>query len=465
MRLSHVCRPVSLARAATIPMLAVAAAPLNAQAQSTDDAQATVEVRIGGSVRARGEALDGQFRPGAPADDSFLSFRTLIEAEVDIGPLTLGGELDDARGYGNIDSAGNSTSTINVLEPLQAYAALDLDAVTGIGGEASLKAGRYIAEIGSGRLVGRPGFSNSVNSFAGAIFEWKGAGGTGVTALWGKPFDRLPGSAAERHDNVFQLDRVAANRAFFGASITQGALFGGVQAEAYVYRLAEHDTGRSATRDRRLVTFGGRLLRKPAAGTFDFDLEGALQRGEIRASTAPTDRTDLSVRAGFAHAEAGWTFPGAWKPHLSLEFDYATGNGGEPGRYGRFDPLFGSRRGVFGPTSLYGPVSYANVVSPGVRFEAAPSARVDFFVGARLLRLDSATDSFGSTGVRDAAGGSGRQAGTQIEGRVRTWVVPRSVRLEAGGAYLAKGAFLETAPNAPDTGDTRYGYVDLSFFF
>ena len=36
---------------------------------------------------------------------------------------------------------------------------------------------------------------------------------------------------------------------------------------------------------------------------------------------------------------------------------------------------------------------------------------------------------------------------------------------ETGAAYLFKGRFLLDAPNAPDTPDTAYGYLQTSFFF
>lgn len=77
----------------------------------------------------------------------------------------------------------------------------------------------------------------------------------------------------------------------------------------------------------------------------------------------------------------------------------------------------------------------------------------------------SATDSFGGTGVRDARGASGEYAGTQIEGRVRYWIIPGAIRADAGAAWLNKGRFLKDAPNARDTGDTAYAYLDLTLDF
>jgi hypothetical protein len=110
-------------------------------------------------------------------------------------------------------------------------------------------------------------------------------------------------------------------------------------------------------------------------------------------------------------------------------------------------------------------VQRANLRSPAIRLEVTPDPRWDAFVAYRRLWLDNAKDSFASTGVRDATGRSGRDAGGQVEARVRFWVVPKAVRLEGGAAILNKGRFLEAAPNAPKDGDSRYGYVDLTFTF
>jgi hypothetical protein len=43
--------------------------------------------------------------------------------------------------------------------------------------------------------------------------------------------------------------------------------------------------------------------------------------------------------------------------------------------------------------------------------------------------------------------------------------MPDRLRLEGGGAYLAKGRFLREAPSAPASGDTRFVYLSLSANF
>jgi hypothetical protein len=44
-------------------------------------------------------------------------------------------------------------------------------------------------------------------------------------------------------------------------------------------------------------------------------------------------------------------------------------------------------------------------------------------------------------------------------------IVPRNVRLDAGGAVFLSGSYLESAPNATGEGDTTYFYADLEFTF
>lgn len=414
------------------------------------------------SVRARSEGFGGQFRPTGPEEDYMRSFRTIVFAEYDAGPVRFGGELRDARGYGQALNSTAGVSEINALEPAQAYVALEIDGVAGKGSKGLLTAGRFGLDIGSGRLVARPDFANSVVSYTGAVLDWRSAQKDRLVLFWALPSARQPGGGEALRENAVRWDRARTAVQFFGGSFTKTRAIAGIGAEAYAYRLAEADSLDQPTRDRRLFTYGGRLFRGAAAGAFDFEVEAARQTGEARATAGAGDTTDRPVEALLVHGEVGRKFAGGWSPRISLHGDYASGDDADPTKLTRFDTLYGSSRTDFGPTSFYGAVNRANLVSAGVRIEAAPSKRVDGFVMYRALWLDEATDSFASTGIRDRTGRSGRFAGNQVEGRIRYWVVPKRFRMEVGGAWLAKGAFLRDAPNARDTGNTRYAYLDLS---
>jgi len=425
-------------------------------------APAQAQIKQGGltidfNLRGRMETIDGQFRPNIASGDTVMLLRTGLAATYDAGPITLGGELRDSRVYFEKARSSVSASDVNTFEPIQAY-------VTGrLGGGASLTAGRFTMALGSQRLISDPGFRNTTNAFTGARFDWKSAGGDSVTAFWTMPQTRLPGDLADIEDNVAHIDRERAGLQLFGASATAAHILGGTL-EAYVYRLAEDDSPVQQTKNRHLWTPGLRLYHAPGKGQVDWDLEGMWQTGRTRAKTAASDITDLDVSAWSAHSSLGYTVAAPWQPRFILAFDYASGDH-KGGRYGHFDKLYGAGGFEFGPTSFYGPISRANLVSLEARVEVKPNARWDGYVAVRPAWLDSATDSFGSTGVKDAAGDAGRYAGTQIDLRARYWAVPKRLRINAGFALLAKGRFLEDAANAPDTGDTHYGYIEAQFSY
>ncbi len=204
-------------------------------------------------------------------------------------------------------------------------------------------------------------------------------------------------------------------------------------------------------------------VRNPAPHRFDYEAEAAYQFGRVRSGTAATAAL-LDVSAGFVHLDAGYQFAGRWKPHLSVEYDLATGDRGA-GRYNRFDTLFGMRRADFTVSGLYNAIARANLSTPGLRLEATPSARLDGYVTVRAMWLASATDAFSATNVRDASGRSSKFAGEQLEGRVRYWLVPDQLRFEADAVWLHKGRFLREAPNANRTGDTAYLSLNLTANF
>lgn len=422
------------------------------------------DFHISGSARQRYEAIGGQFRPGLADQDDIIVLRTMLLAEYRPGPVRVGVELSDSRAYSTRSDGYLTTSEVNALEPIQAYVAFDLGDALGGGTRTSLTAGRFTLAVGSGRLVTRNNFRNTINAFTG--FKASVAGTTSgreLTLFYTLPLQRLPEDKASLLDNDIALDRESFDLALWGAHLATPVRALDATAESYFYALNEQDMPRTATRDRQLYTPGVRISRKPKAGRLDFDLEAALQFGTVSASTAPgAQRQD--VFAGVAHAELGYRFPGSWAPRLSVLYDF--GSGDRPGgKQTRFDPLYGSRRSDFGNTSLFGALSRSNLSSAGMRLEAQPPRAPKVALLYRLSWLDSATDSFAATGVRDADGDAGGFAGHLLDLRVTQDLVPEVVTLEAGGTLLLNGRFLDDAANANRNGDTRYGFVQITTRF
>ena len=446
--------------------LCAAASPAIAQ---DDDTPFTLQEAIGdpddltvsGSARIRYESLHNQFRPGLDENDDLVTMRFSLAAEYDAGPVRFGGELIDARAYSGDNGSSIGTGEVNALELVQAYIGVDLDDALGAGSTSSLTAGRFTMDLGSRRLVGRNNFRNTTNAFTGLRFDYGDGDKRALTAFFTFPHQRLPSDKAAILDNEVQWDHEGDDLIFYGAFGSTPV--GGNTLELFFYGLDEDDRPSRATNDRRLYTPGARFLHAPKAGAMDYQVEYAYQFGS-RSTSSAEDAFRQDVSAHFLHAETGYRFDANWQPRLALVYDLATGDeaGGD---YGRFDSLYGPRRSDYGPTGIYGPLGRNNLGALGADFEFKPSSRVDGFVKYRALWLDSATDSFANTGVRDPAGQSGTFGGHQVEARLRYWFVPDFLRLDTGAAVLVNGRFLETAPNANGFGNPVYGYVDLTATF
>lgn len=425
--------------------------------------------KISGTFRPRVEGISNQFRPATfPSHDFMVSSQTAIFAEYDAGRVRIGGEVFDSRAYFQKPNSSAANTEVNALELGQAYLNFDLSDVTGEGSTSSLTTGRFTKNMSSRRILARNQYRNTINAFTGVSYDWKGANKDKMTLLWTMPHSRFPNDTQGILDNAIVYDRESLDLQFYGGTYTFENVFGG-SLEVYGYGLYEKDSGTGLrlvqTRNRRLFTPGIRLARVPKPGQLDYDVEAIYQTGLSRETTAPTDTRDLQVSAYFLHAEAGYTFNAAWLPRVVLQYDHASGNSTNPSTFTRFDTLFGARRWEYGPTGLYGVPQRSNMISPSLRLEITPSPIWDAFIAYRPLFLESPTDAFAATQIRDRSGQSGRFAGQQIETRLRTWIIPDAMLIDTGVAYLIKGRFLRDAPNAPDTADTFYGYFSTTFFF
>ena len=131
---------------------------------------------------------------------------------------------------------------MDAIELGQAYLNLDLSDAVQDGSRSSLTAGRFTKDIGSRRLVSRNLFRNTVNSFTGLSYDWKGANKDQMTLLWTMPQTRLPDDTRGIHNNTIEFDRESPDLQLFGGSYTFAKVFGG-SFEVYGYGLYEQDTG------------------------------------------------------------------------------------------------------------------------------------------------------------------------------------------------------------------------------
>lgn len=447
-------------------LLAALAIPAAAHAEAPT-LQAAIgdpeELKVSGSYRVRLELLDGQPRAGFRAEDKQLALRGTLLAEYRKGPVRILGELYDSRAYLTRLGSTISSNEVNTFELTQAYLTADLEDLLGAGSSTQVQFGRMMLNLGSRRLVAADDYRNTTNSYTGLRANLKGSGGTTATLIYTLPQLRLPEDLPAVRANTTQWDRESFDLRLWGALVARPRTLWGATAELGYFRLQERDSPDRPTRDRNLHSVSGRIIREPRGGRWDFEVEGIYQFGRISESAA-ANTASLPVSAWFLHADIGYTFPGKAQLRLSAEYDRASGDG--PGRsFGRFDTLFGMRRADLAPSGIYNSIGRANISTPGIRIEAAPSKRFDTFAVYRAMWLADRTDAFSTTGVRDPSGRSGAFAGHQVEGRARYWLIPGFLRGEINAIWLAKGRFLKITPNAPQTGDAHYLSTALTVTF
>ncbi len=464
-------------RAAIIAALSVAMSPESALGK--DEPTASTEAAspsdprftISGATRWRYESLSNQFRINLPAagrfngSDQAISGRTLIMAQADFGRVSFAGEIIDSRVYLNDSGSPISTSNVNTADILQAYATLDLGDALGLGGRTTLQLGRFTFTVGSRRFIARNGFRNTINAFTGVNFSHS-RGDTTLTGLYAAPVQRKPFDRQSLLDNEQEFDEERSAQRFWGLHLEQSALIAGASGEIFGFGLTEGDSGEFPTSDREIYTVGARLFRAPADGAWDFDFEAAHQFGNRNLSIVP-DAPAQDVHAQTAHAEVGYQFDRPWRPRLSLEYEYASGDDdfGDD-TYRTYDPLFGLRRRDFGQTGIHGPLRRQNVSAAGARLTfQGPEGRLDGRILYKAAFLASDTDFWPNAGLIDVTGQSGDFIGHHLDTRLRFWLIKDTIQLETGGAILFKGEFARTAPNAPDDDDTLFGYVMGSWFF
>ena len=424
-----------------------------------------------GETRLRFETLDGQFRANGEGGDQLLLARTLLHVEANADPLTFGLELQDSRTYMGDSGTPLSNSIANPLDILQLY--VRVDDVFGVLGEdarGAVVVGRQTVSIGSKRQIERVDFANVIKSYTGIHYTSTRLRGDELHLVYVVPTARFPNDRDALDDNKLAADKEQWGRRIWGVHYRRADLLSGIWddlwGEVFLYGLSEYDTDKFATPNRSHIAPGFRLYRKPELGRWDIDLEGALRRGERRASSAEDDRVELDVQASMLFVALGYTFDLPWRPRVALEYYYASGDD-DPNDldFQQHERLFGSRRTDLNNTSIHGPLTPANLKAPGLRIEVKPNARWDARFYYHAAYLESPTDTWVIAKRQDSTGAAGDFIGHVLDARARYWLIPDSVRLEFGASALLGGKFVRDAPDAPQNDDTMFGYLQASVTF
>ena len=115
---------------------------------------AHAELHVEGETRLRYETLSAPFRAGAEGSDQQVSWRSRLLMEARGETLDAGLELFDSRAFLTDEGSRLSSTMINTLDVLQAYARWRPSET------AEVQAGRFVMNVGSRRLVGENAYRN-----------------------------------------------------------------------------------------------------------------------------------------------------------------------------------------------------------------------------------------------------------------------------------------------------------------
>lgn len=417
--------------------------------------------------RTRYETLNRQFRSNAKGSDQVLSIRTLAQARLQLHKyFKIQLEFQDSRA--ELADAGTplNTAIFNPTELLEANIQWLQEGLFQKHSQSILRWGRLTMDIGKRRLVARNRFRNTKNAFTGIDWIWKAKNKNSIRAFVTLPVVRKPTSSQRLLNNEAEFDKETFDRIFWGAFLKFPSLSWNAKGELYLFGLHEKDGENFATRNRELYTPGFRLYLPDKKGNFDYEWESIFQFGETRASLDADDKRDLNHFAYFHHVEVGYSFSMAWSPHLTLAYDYASGDSDpNDGKNGRFDTLFGATVFDYGPTSIHRAFIRSNISGPAIKLFVKPHQQISAYFHYRAFWLASEKDIWtGNSNLRDVTGNSGSFLGHQIFLRGK-WQALDNLQLGTGLTYRIDGNFQETVPNSPRQGNSLYTYASATLSF
>jgi hypothetical protein len=222
-----------------------------------------------------------------------------------------------------------------------------------------------------------------------------------------------------------------------------------------------------------VYTLGGRVLRVPKAGNFDYEVEGAVQWGKVNRQTTAATGTyggltpELDQRAWALHSLLGYTLPGAAaNVRFDVEYNVASGDTNRNDqRNESFMILFPSNHKWYGFMDLFAWKNLRETVAT-VRYAPRPqfSTRLDYHVFSLYSSQDAWYRANGVATVRPlglAAQAAPTHAGDELD-LTATWTPAPWVAVDVGWSRFFAGPYLG-ATGARSDGDFVYAQTTLKF--
>jgi hypothetical protein len=184
------------------------------------------------------------------------------------------------------------------------------------------------------------------------------------------------------------------------------------------------------------------------AGAIDFDVEAMGQQGQI--GGRPLLAWALGERSGVTVAGA------LWQPHLSLQFDAASGTTSAKGTFGTFNPLF-PNGSYFTLASLTGDANLVHL-KPILALSPSPTLLFQAAIGLQWRETtEDAIYTFPAQDIPGTAGHGGLWTGAYLQ-LDATKEISANVTLSAEFVHYVVGGAIQEAGGH----NTDYGNLQLS---
>lgn len=302
----------------------------------------------------------------------------------------------------------------------------------------SLKVGRQVLLYGDQRLIGPLEWSNISRTFDAVKLRYTGEDGLWVDAFISSVvvIDRF---GMDDSDKDSLLSGLYAHIPTLGIQDTE------------VYALYFDDTNRND----HFLTLGTHWKSIPGKlGPWDYETEFVVQTG----TAAGRD-----LRAFASYIEGGYTFQGPWKPRLSLEYSYGSGDGNAAdNKQGAFQNLFPTNHLHYGLMDAF---SWSNIHDVALHLSAKPSAKLTTSLDFHLFWLDDTADTWrranATTAVRPANAAASNYPGSELDLLI-TYAACANCNVTLGYSHFFAGDYLADTGASSDA-DFVYLMTGIKF--
>ncbi len=408
-------------------------------------ADGAIWLSLGGQIRERAEGwrnfLFGASTP--KKNDTFLLSRFRGHGDLHLGKyLRLFGELKSALSTRRDLTGRRRPLDVDTLALQNGFAELDLPLGNDRG--ANLRLGRQEMTFGAQRLVSPLDWANSRRTFDGVTATVHAAGWR-ATGFWTRPV-RIRKHIANDHLHSVEFYGVYAVGSVPRTRQGLDLYWLGLQQD-----MPTAGNGTTGRVDRH--TLGGRVYGKLLGTSASFDLESAIQIGEVGDENIFAGMVSMTVTIPIAHA--------FWSPKVSAGFDYASGGGGGGGEVRTFNQLFPLGHAYLGYIDVVGRqniiAGHAGLVVSPIKKSAVAATLHSFW---RAAEDDALYNAVGGV-VRPGSASNSMHVGTELDLTATYEVNPHLIAL-VGYSHFFAGSFIR---NSGPADDVDFGYLQLTYTF